>query len=206
MRHSLPIACALFTALLGLSEVASAEPREYRYDRYDRHDASEVTLGAQAEYGAWTGDGSTNLYSWGVGVRGGVTFYSGLYIGADFDWFSGDHQSRSLGGASASSRLNVYDVMGEIGYDFWLHRHGVLRPKIGLGVGVEKASACAGVAGVGGGCDERSQSGFAIAPGVQYLHFFYPLYLSLEARYQTVSVDGPDPSAFIFGAGLGISL
>jgi hypothetical protein len=104
-----------------------------------------------------------------------------------------------------SGRVNVYDVLGEVGYDFWLHPAGVLRPKIGLGVGVVKGQACAGVAALGG-CTSGSRSGFAIAPGAEYLHYFSNVFLSFEARYETVSIDGPDPSAVVLGVGLGVAL
>jgi hypothetical protein len=204
MRISLLLGSALMTtALVGVSGTASAAYHD-RYDRYDR-EAGYFTLDAQFNYGIWTGDGDTNPFGPAIGVRGGVTLDPGLYLGADFDYFFGEERSGSVPGASGSSRVNVYDVMGEVGYDFWLHRHGVLRPKVGLGVGFLKGSLCGQIANVGG-CADDTRSGFTIAPGAQYLHFFHNAFLTVEARYQTVMLDGPDPNAVILGIGLGLAL
>jgi hypothetical protein len=197
MRTKAFLASAIVaTTLVGIASTASARPYRDRY--YDR---GYFSLGAQFNYGVWVGDGDVNYFGPAIGVRGGVTLMPGLYLGADFDYFFGEE--RSVPGASG--RVNVYDVMGEIGYDFWLHPAGVLRPKIGLGVGVVKGQACAAVGGLGG-CTSDSRSGFAIAPGAQYIHYFSTVFLSFEARYETVSIDGADPSAVVLGAGLGVAL
>jgi hypothetical protein len=184
------------TALVGMSGTASARYR----NRYDR-EVGFFTLGAQFNYGIWTGDGDVNPYGPAIGVRGGVTLDPGLYLGADFDYFWGEERNV----APFSGRVNIYDVMGEIGYDFWLHRAGVLRPKIGLGVGVVRGQGCFS-GGAVSGCASRSENGFAIAPGAQYLHYFGNAFLSVEARYETVSIDGPDPNAVVLGIGLGVAL
>lgn len=183
-------------ALVGLSCTASARYR----NRYDR-EVGFFGLDAQFNYGIWTGDGDVNPYGPAIGVRGGVTLYPGLYLGADFDYFWGEERNVP----PFSGRVNLYDVMGEIGYDYWLHRNGVLRPKIGLGVGVVRGEGCFGAGNVSG-CTDNSRSGFAIAPGAQYLHYFSNVFLSLEARWQTVILDGPDPNAVVLGIGLGVAL
>jgi hypothetical protein len=189
------------TALVGYAGSASAYGYHNRYDR----EVGFFSLGAAFNYGVWTGDGDVNAFGPAIGVRGGVTLDPGLYLGADFDYFFGEKRSESALGVTGSGRVNIYDVMGEIGYDFWLHRSGVLRPKIGLGVGVGKGTACGSVAGVGA-CSSSSQSGFAISAGAEYMHYFGAGFLSLEARYETVSLDGPHPSAVILGIGLGATL
>lgn len=193
-------ALAVASASAAFSNAASAEPYHHRYYRSD---VSYGTLSAQFDYGIWTGDGDTNLYGPGIGVRGGFTLSPGVYLGADFDYFFGHSVDAGGPAGSGSSRVNVYDFMGEVGYDFWAHGNGILRPKLGIGVGIAKASGCAQVNGIGGGCVVSSESGLALAPGLQYIHFFDTLFLTLEARYQTVSIDGPDPSAVVLGAGLG---
>jgi hypothetical protein len=192
------------TLLVTMTGTALADYRNHWGDHPE-----QVTLSGQLEYGAWTGDGDTNAYGFGIGFRGGYTFDMGLYLGGDFDYFFGEDNGGSVAGiAGASTHVNVWNVMGEIGYDFWIYRHGILRPKLGLGVGVGHGSACVSVniLNVGGACDSNSQSGFAIAPGVQFLHFFSNVYFTGELRYQTISIDGPDPSAFIFAAGVGVAL
>jgi hypothetical protein len=189
------------TALVGYAGTASAYGYHNRYDR----DVGFFSLGAAFNYGIWTGDGDVNAFGPAIGVRGGVTLDPGLYLGADFDYFFGEKRSASGLGAEASGRVNVYDVMGEIGYDFWLHRSGVLRPKIGLGVGVVKGAVCGNVGDVGG-CASDSTNGFAISAGAEYMHYFSNAFLSLEARYEEISIDGPNPSAVILGVGLGVTL
>jgi hypothetical protein len=190
--RSVAMSLVLTSALVGLSGTAFGRDLDAR----DR-DVRRITLGAQFQYGIWTGDGDVNLYGPGVGIRGGFTLDPGLYLGANFDYFAGE----KIPGTTV--RANVYDFVGEIGYDFWVHPNGILRPKIGLGLGVAKVGGCASIAGVATACDSRSENGLAIAPGIQYLHFLSAVYLSLEARYQTISLDGPDPSALILGAGIG---
>jgi hypothetical protein len=184
------------TALVGISGTASARYR----NRYDR-EVGFLTLDAQFNYGIWIGDGDVNPYGPAIGVRAGVTLDPGLYLGADFDYFWGEERNAG----PVSGRVNIYDVMGEVGYDFWLHRAGVLRPKIGLGVGVVRGQGCLS-AGALGGCASDSRSGFAIAPGAQYLHYFGNAFLTVEARYQTVSIEGTDPDAVVLGIGLGLAL
>jgi hypothetical protein len=184
------------TAVVGTSGTASARYR----NRYDR-EVGFFTMDAQFNYGIWTGDGDVNPYGPALGVRGGVTLDPGLYLGADFDYFWGEERNV----APFSGRVNIYDVMGEIGYDFWLHRAGVLRPKIGLGVGVVRGEGCFS-GGAVGGCASDSRSGFAIAPGAQYLHYFSNVFLTVEARYETISIEGPDPNAVVLGIGLGVAL
>ncbi len=189
------------TAIVGATGTASAAGYRNRYDR----EVGYFSLGAAFNYGIWTGDGNVNAFGPAIGVRGGVTLDPGLYLGADFDYFFGEKRSDSAFGVSGSGRVNVYDVMGEIGYDFWLHRAGVLRPKIGLGVGVGKGTRCLSV-GAAGGCASDSTSGFAISAGAEYMHYFGSAFLSLEARYENISIDGPDPNAVILGVGLGVTL
>jgi len=78
-----------------------------------------------------------------------VTFGPGVYLGAAFDYFMGEKRSATGPFASsASARVNVYDFMGELGYDFWIQHADVLRPKLGIGLGVLKGGACLAAAGV----------------------------------------------------------
>lgn len=200
MKFPLIASVGLATAVVAFSGVASADP-------YYRHGYRDYfgTASASFVYGFWTGDGDVNAFAPGFNARLGFTLGSGLYLGGDFDWFFGESHDTGVAGVNASSHVGIYDVMGEIGYDFWVHRHGIIRPKIGLGVGVLHGNACGAVDGIGSICDDRSRSGFAIAPGIEYLHFFDSLFLTVEGRYETVSIsDIPDPNAIIVGVGLGV--
>jgi hypothetical protein len=189
---------ALATSVVAFSGVASADP-------YYRHGYRDYwgTIDAQFVYGFWTGDGDWNAFGPGVDVRAGFTLGSGLYLGANFDYFFGETRDLGAFGGSASATRNEYDIMGEIGYDFWVHHHGILRPKIGLGVGIEHAESCAGYAGIGAVCQDGTENGFSFAPGLEYMHFFDGMFLSVEGRFQEVSLKGPDPSAIVLGVGLG---
>ncbi|HVW28114.1 MAG TPA: autotransporter outer membrane beta-barrel domain-containing protein [Polyangiaceae bacterium] len=196
------------TAVAGFSGTAFAQHRN--------DDVGPVTLSAQFNYGIWTGDDvngyDLNAFGPGLGVRVGYTLDMGLYLGANFDYFFGDSQNAGggvagLATAGGSVRYNQYDFLAEIGYDAWIYRSGVLRPKLGLGVGIAHVSGCANfnVLGVGGtGCDGDSKSGFALAPGVQFMHYFSNVYLTAELRYQHDFIDdSPDPSAVVLGIGVG---
>jgi hypothetical protein len=193
------------TALVGLEGTASAEPRQE--DTYG-------TVSGQLNYGISTGDNCSsgvcgpdlNPFGFGLGARGGVTFGPGVYIGADFDYFFGEKQSAGIAGVGASVTGNIYSL-AEIGYDAWIYRQGVLRPKIGLGVGWAHVNGCAGGSVLGlvnfNGCDSRTTDGFDVAPGLQFLHFFGAGFLTAELRYETILVDGPNPSAVVLSLGGG---
>jgi hypothetical protein len=199
------------TTVVGFSGTALAQSR--------RDDVGPFTMNAQFNYGFWTGDSyngyDLNAFGPGFGVRLGYTLDVGVYFGADFDYFFGDSQDfgvnlGGLGSAGASVSYNEYNVLGEVGYDFWIYRSGVLRPKVGLGVGIAHGSGCGGgnVLGVGAStCTGNSKTGFAMAPGLQFLHFFSNVYFTAELRYQHVWVsDVPDPSGVILGVGVGVAL
>lgn len=182
----------------------AAEDRDQSNDRHGDHD---VTLDAHLQYGIWTGDGDVNAFGFGLGARGGITIGPGVYLGADFDYYFGEHQDAGVSGlGGGSAHLNTYSFLAEIGYDIDVSRADVLRPKVGIGVGWAHGSACVSVAGIAGGCTSRSESGVSFEPGLQYLHFFDNIYLSLDAHYQVISIDGSDPQAFVLAAGVGAAL
>jgi hypothetical protein len=201
LKNALP-AALLATVLVTTAGTASAKYR----NRYG-DEVGSATLSAQFDYGFWTGDGDVNAFGPGLGLRGGYTLPVGIYLGGDFDYFFGESRSAGVSGiAGASGRVNVYDFMAEVGYDFWVHDAGVLRPKLGLGVGIGKVNACVNAVNLINVCGGDSSSGFALGIGLQYLHFFDNIFLGLEGRYETVSIDGPDPSAIILGIGVGVAL
>ncbi len=203
--------CSVFvtTSIVMLAETALAD--EWVHSRYDR-DYAIFSLGAAFDYGIWTGpdqfkqlDGDVNPFGPAIGITAGVSFQRGLYLGADFNYFWGGSRGVAGPNAAFSGHANIYDVMGEIGYDLWLHRRGVLRPKIGLGVGIARGTFCGSVAYTGA-CATDSRTGFTIAPGAEYLHFFGPGYISFEVKWQDVMLDGPNPSAVVLGIGLGAAM
>jgi hypothetical protein len=208
--NALACSALVATLIVGLAPAASAD-EGYAYHRYDRGNGL-FSLGAAFNYGIWTGsdqfkqlDGDVNPFGPALGIMAGVTLKPGLYLGADFNYFWGG--SRTVAGlnAGASVHANVYDVLGEVGYDVWVGRMGVLRPKIGLGIGIVRGTFC-GSTNFAGACATDSKSGFTIAPGAEYVHFFGPGFLSLEAKWEDVMLSGPDASAVVLGIGLGAAL
>ena len=190
------------TALVGLEGAASAEPRQG--DTYG-------TIGAQLNYGISTGDSESvngvsidvNPFGFGLGARGGVTLGPGVYIGADFDYFFGEEQSVNvLGIVGGSGRVNVYHLLAEVGYDAWIYREGVLRPKLGLGIGFEHGSGSGGALGFNVSTSDTT-NGFDLAPALQFLHFFGAGFITAQIGYETMIVDGPNPSAIILSLGGG---
>jgi hypothetical protein len=195
------------TFIVGLAATASAQD-EWAFHRYDRG-YGLFSVGAAFNYGIWTGgdqfkqlDGGVNPFGPALGITAGVTLRPGFYIGADFNYYWGSSRTVANLNAGASVHANVYDVLGEVGYDLWVGRAGVLRPKVGLGLGIVRGTLCFS-AGYTGACGTDSHTGFTIAPGAEYVHFFGPGYLSLEAKWQTVMISGPDPSAVVLGIGIG---
>jgi hypothetical protein len=198
------------TLVVGFAGSASAADG-WAYNRYDRG-YGLFSVGAAFNYGIWTGsdvfkqiDGNMNPFGPAIGITGGVTLKPGVYLGADFNYFWGGSRSVSSPSGSLGAAVNIYDVLGEIGYDLWVHRDGVLRPKIGLGVGVARGTFCGSI-GFSSVCGTDSRTGFTIAPGAEYVHFFGPGYLSLEVKWEDVMLSGPDPSAVVLGIGLGAAL
>jgi hypothetical protein len=197
------------TSIVAFAGTASAD--DWAYHKYDSGGAL-FSLGAAFRYGIWTGsdqfkniDGGVNPFGPDIGIFAGVSFKKGLYLGADFNYFWGGSRSVATPNAGAGASVNVYDVLGVVGYDLWVHHAGVLRPKIGLGIGVARGTFCLGGT-FSTACGTDSKSGFTIAPGLEYLHFFGPGFFSLEARWEDVMLDGPDASAVVLGIGLGAAL
>lgn len=207
------LACSAIVAtfIAGLAETASAGQDGWAHNQYERG-YGLFSLGAAFNYGIWTGsdqfknlDGDVNPFGPALGITAGVTLKPGIYIGADFNYFWGGSRTVSGLNAGASMHANIYDVLGEVGYDLWVGRTGVLRPKVGLGIGIARGTFC-GSTGFTTACATDSRSGFTIAPGAEYVQFFGPGYLSLEAKWQDVMLSGPDASAVVLGIGIGAVL
>ena len=187
----------------GLSRTASAAaPRQG--DTY-------ATIDAHLGYGISTNDdvaANANPFGFQLGLRGGGTFGPGVYVGANFDYFFGEDRGQSvtiLGvTAGGSASVNTYHFLAEVGYDAWIYRSGVLRPKLGLGIGWLHFGGCGGATNIINLCGDRTDDGFTLAPGLQFLHFFGMGFLTAELRYETILVDGPNPSAILMTIGGGV--
>ena len=149
-------------------------------------------------YGSALGDQGVegtelNPYGIGIGLRGGVTLPSALYLGASFDYFFGESDD------AVDIDFNLYQLMGNVGYDIGL---GPLTLRPSLGLGVASTSVEADVIGVR---LEETESDFVLSPGAEGIIGLGILSVSAELRYNKIFADG-DADALIMGVGFGFSL
>jgi hypothetical protein len=142
-------------------------------------------------YGSALGDAELNAYGPGVGLRAGVTLPASLYLGASFDYFTGESESAAGVDISAS----VLQLLGNVGYDAGLGPL-TLRPNLGFGLAQTRAEL---------EDESTSEGNFAVSPGAEVFLGLGLLTVSGELRYNHVFVDG-DADAIIVGVGLGLTL
>lgn len=148
-------------------------------------------------YGSALGDqgvenAELNPYGLGLGLRGGVTLPSALYLGASFDYFFGDSDD------AIDVEVSLYQLMGNVGYDLGLGPL-TLRPSLGLGVATSSVE-------LGGPLSiDESESDFVLSPGAEGIIGLGLLSVSAEVRYNKIFADG-DADALIMGVGVGFSL
>jgi Outer membrane protein beta-barrel domain len=171
--------------VLIVSASASAQPAT----------ANSVRLGLGFRYGFELEEGDFNPWGVGLGVEAGYTLPNAVYLGANFDYFFGDKQQTALSEVSG----NIWQVMGEGGYDLGLGSNFVIRPKTGIGVAGVKSEVCL----TGAGCTSDSGTHFAIAPGATFMLLTPAFFLSLDFRYDMIFADEQTLNALIFSAGIG---
>lgn len=152
------------------------------------------SVSGQLNYGIFTGEGDTNPYGLGLGVKGGYTLDMNLYVGGAFDYFFG--KSEDVGPASAS--LRMWMLQGEVGYDLGVAPNVVIRPKGGVGLTNATAKLC-----INDNCNSDSKGYFSIAPGVQGLYSLDSLFLTAEARYDILFGTDQNANGFLLGVGAG---
>jgi opacity protein-like surface antigen len=139
-----------------------------------------------------------NPYSFGLGLRGGYTFYPPIYVGGLFDFFIGESDEAGVAPfATVEYSANLWLFQAEVGYDFGVSRSVVLRPKAGIGVTTVNAEAC--TQGLVVSCGDDSESDFSFAPGLEVPMDLGGLYIAPEARFNIVD----DASGFIMAFGIG---
>jgi hypothetical protein len=127
------------------------------------------------EIGGYIGGG----YGLGLGGRVGYAFYSGLYAGGAFTFYTG----------------NASFAGGELGYKFFPGYHWEVRPYMFAGPGFIRA-------GTDGFGRAFAETVFAVQPGVLGAYRFGPAFVSAELRaYLT-----PNPGALALFGGAGVSL
>jgi len=155
---------------------------------------NSVQLGVGFRYGIEMNDGDFNPWGVGLGVDGGYTLPNAVYVGGNFDYFFGD--SSEGGGTKLTG--NVWQLMGEGGYDIGLGPNLVIRPKLGAGLGTMRAEVCLD----GLGCSSDSSTEFALAPGAKVMLFLPSFGLSVDLRYALIFGD-ETAKALIFSVGVG---
>jgi hypothetical protein len=159
--------------------------------------AGAPQVGVGFRYGFELEEGDFNPWGTGLGVEVGYTLPNALYLGGNFDYFFGE--TREAAGLELSG--NIWQLMGEVGYDlgFGQGPFFVVRPKAGVGVAGLNGEAC--VEGLG--CDDNSETNFAIAPGAAFMIFTKSVSVSLDFRYDMIFAEEEQLNALIFSAGIG---
>ena len=139
---------------------------------------------------------STDYLNFGLGVRGGKTFGSGIYVGGSAVFhFAGDTYAAYAGpvGNYTSSASVVY-FGPEGGYDFDL-KVVVLRAYVGLGLAFFNWSVNGG-----GTTASGSMTRFVVWPGASVLYDFAgsPFFVGGDIRFVSVP-GGPAVGFFAFG-------
>ncbi len=179
------------------AEAAGAEPESETPEPLEEstppRTAGSLQLSGGFRYGVMQDDADLDPWRTGLGLSLGYTTYDGLYVGGVFDYFLGE--TLSFGEAEVSA--NVWQLAGEVGYDFMLGSAVMLRPKVSAGVStlnVECSSGCVG---------DGSNSYVGVAPGLTAQFYAGPVILAVDARYQLVFADPETAKALIFSFGIG---
>lgn len=133
-----------------------------------------------------------NPYGLGLGLRGGITLPSALYLGASFDYFFGESDD------AIDADFAIYQLMANVGYDLGLGPL-TLRPSLGLGLANSSVEVSGPIS------FEETESDFVLSPGAEGIIGLGLLSVSAEVRYNKVFSDG-DADALIMGVGVGFSL
>jgi hypothetical protein len=139
---------------------------------------------------------STDYLNFGLGVRGGKTFGSGIYVGGSALFhFAGDTYSAYAGPVgNYTSSASVFYFGPEGGYDFDL-KAVVLRAYVGLGLAYFSWSVNGG-----GTTASGSMTRFVVWPGASVLYDFAgsPFFVGGDIRFVSVP-GGPAVGFFAFG-------
>jgi hypothetical protein len=145
--------------------------------------ADTPSAAGRALYGLDLSDWNANPYGPGFGLRGGYTLSLGVYVGGSFEYFFGAREKE--GGSEYSA--NVWQLRGEVGYEFGLTPALVLRPQLAVGAARWQREDCFGESLAGGeSCVETSATDMTVAPGAVALFDLGLLFLSAELQLNAV--------------------
>lgn len=156
--------------------------------------ANSVNVGLGFRYGFELEEGDFNPWGNGIGVEVGFTMPNALYVGGNVDYFFGDSET----GPDFELSSNIWQAMGEVGYDVGVAPAFVLRPKLGAGIAGINTDAC--LLGV---CEDDSETYFAMAPGSTFLFFTERIVIALDFRYDMIFAEEETANALLFSAGIG---
>jgi hypothetical protein len=152
--------------------------------------AEPAATAEHASVGALVGYATDDL-NLGLGVRGGYTLPSNVYLGGTFVYHLG--RSESVAGMEASAKLFYFGAEG--GYDIPVSSV-VIRPYLGLG-----AAKMTGSVSGGGVSMDVSETKFSAWPGATLIYPINSFFVGADARFLIVS-DNNAFGAFATAGGL----
>ncbi len=141
----------------------------------------------------------TNDLGFGVGVRGGYTMPTSIYVGGVFDYFFGSTNTVSALGSTVETKTSLWLLGGEIGYDLGLTPQIVLRPIAGIGFASGSAKVCASSTGVPEQCASSTASDPFFELGGSFNWFNGRFMLGGDARLLYV-----EEGALVLGGHVGV--
>jgi hypothetical protein len=157
--------------------------------------AGSLQGGIGVRYGFELEDWDPNPWGAGIGAKLGYTLPNALYFGGTFDYFFGETQRETV----STYEYNLWQAMLEGGYDIAAGESFVIRPKFGAGFAASRWEVCV----ESSDCSEDTAHDLALAPGIELILDTEHFAVSVDARYDTVFVDGRTISAVMLGAGIG---
>jgi len=191
MKLKIALASMMATGLLLAVGTASADPA---------FTLAKPQVSGQLNYGIFAGDGDVNAYGLGLGLKGGYTLDSSIYVGGAFDYFFGGSKDVGFLGQTAEAKAHAWLLQGEVGYDLGVAPNIVVRPKAGIGLTHGTGEGC-----INDNCNGDSKGYFSIAPGVQGLYSFDDFYLTADARFNILfgTESNANANGFLLGIGAG---
>jgi hypothetical protein len=159
--------------------------------------AGKPSANLRLQYGIDLEDQAIDVTPYGLGFAagGGYTLDSGLYIGGAFDYFLGGSKEA----AGNKLELNVWQLMGTVGYDLGLGDKLVLRPYAGAGIASWNATLT--MMGIEG---DESETDLALAFGAAPMLDLGGVFLLADARLNMIFAD-PMQKSILIGAGAGMT-
>ena len=142
-----------------------------------------------------------NQYGLGIGLQGGYTLDSGIFLGIQGEYYLGSTVDVQTGVANVGTNVNALALGAEVGYDIWMAGSLMLRLSAQIGaIGTMTANDPA----LSGG---RNYWTMYIGPGATLVLPFSDLfYVGLDGRFPIVFDSGSGNGSLIFTLVGGIRL